>query len=317
MGSPRLSDVTHTLLSRNAFFFVLYSEEYIAHHRGPRKSLYPMNLRIKRSRFAGRRRDLGFSLQSGRRPMDWKMLLLALAAVCGGSPAHGEELLVSAPMSVSNAFRDIGSQFERNQPGSKVVLTFAASEVLLRQIVEGAPADVFASADHETMDRAQRNNAIDTTSRRDFAGNELVVALPIDSKVTIAALEDLAQSSVRQIAMGQPAIVPVGRYAKAALQKRKLWSVLLDKLIYTQNVRQSLDYLARGEVDAGFLYATDVPIARDKVKIAVKVLTPEPIRYPIAVTKQSRHATLARQFVAWVTSPTGQAILQRYGFIKP
>ncbi|MDQ3260405.1 MAG: molybdate ABC transporter substrate-binding protein, partial [Pseudomonadota bacterium] len=114
-----------------------------------------------------------------------------------------------------------------------------------------------------------------------------------------------------------PATVPVGRYAKAALDEAKLWSAVEDKLVFTQNVRQSLDYVSRSEVDAGFVYTTDAALMKDKVKVAFEIPTPQPVVYPIAVTKRSKQGKLAREFVDLVNSEAGQTILQSYGFAKP
>lgn len=244
-------------------------------------------------------------------------LPIGTALLIGAFPAHAEELLVSAAASLTNAFKDIGAEFEKTHAGTKVNFNFAASDILMKQIIEGAPADVFASADQKAMDSATQQNAIDRSTRTNFAGNRLALALPNDTKLSLAALEDLKQDAVKRIAISQPATVPVGRYAKAALDEAKLWGALEDKLIFTQNVRQSLDYVSRGEVDAGFVYTTDAAIMPDKVKVAFQIPTPQPVVYPIAVTKQSKLARLAREFLDLVKSETGQSILQKYGFAKP
>ncbi len=243
----------------------------------------------------------------------WATLVLLAFAL----PAAGEELLVSAAASLTNAFKEIGVEFERSRSGTKVAFNFAASDVLLKQISEGAPVDVFASADQEAMDRADKERIIDSSTRRNFAANRLVLAVPRDSSLTLGSLADLKAAAVKRIAISQPGTVPVGRYAKTALDKSKLWDPLASKFIYTQNVRQSLDYLARGEVDAGFVYSTDVAIIGDKVRVAFEVATPQPVLYPMAVVRRSKNPKLAREFVDWVCSPTGQAVLQTFGFARP
>lgn len=243
----------------------------------------------------------------------WMLLFLFVTAV----PVVAEELLVSAAASLTNAFKAIGAEFERTHARDKVNFNFAASDILMMQIVEGAPVDVFASADEEAMDKAVKAKVIAGATRVNFAANRLVVAVPKDSPLRVAALEDLNTKSVKRIAISQPATVPAGRYAKAVLEKARLWSALQDRFIYTQNVRQSLDYLARGEVDAGFVYATDVEIAKDQVRIVLEVATQYPVLYPIAVTARSKNPTLAREFVDLVRSPGGQNILGKFGFSKP
>jgi molybdate transport system substrate-binding protein len=118
-------------------------------------------------------------------------------------------------------------------------------------------------------------------------------------------------------AISQPATVPVGRYAKAVLDQARLWGPLQERFIYTQNVRQTLDYLARGEVDAGFVYATDAALMKEQVRIALEVTTTRPVVYPIAVTTASKNAQLGREFVDLVKSSAGQSVLQKFGFTKP
>jgi molybdate transport system substrate-binding protein len=232
-------------------------------------------------------------------------------------PVAAEELLVSAAASLTNAFKVIGDEFARAHPGDKAIFNFAASDILVKQIAEGAPVDVFASADQEAMDKAAKAKLIVGTTRINFAGNRLVVAVPKDSPLRFTTLDDLKANTVRRIAISQPATVPVGRYAKAVLDKARLWSALQDRFVYTQNVRQSLDYLARGEVDAGFVYSTDAELMKERVRVALEVTTTQPVLYPIAVTAATKRFNLGREFVDLVNSPTGQTILQKFGFTKP
>ena len=232
-------------------------------------------------------------------------------------PVAAGELLVSAAASLTNAFKSIGAEFELVHRRDKVTFNFAASDVLVKQIAEGAPVDVFASADEEAMDKAMKGKLMVATTRFNFAGNRLVLALPMDSPLRLTTLDELSAKAVRRIAISQPATVPVGRYAKAVLDKARLWTILQDRFIYTQNVRQTLDYLMRGEVDAGFVYATDAALVKDKVRLALEVTTTQPVVYPIAITAASKNAQLAREFVELVKSNAGQSILQRFGFTKP
>jgi molybdate transport system substrate-binding protein len=241
-------------------------------------------------------------------------LLISLAGV---TPAQSAELVVSAAASLNNAFKEIGSELERVRSATKVVFNFAASDVLLRQIIEGAPVDVFASADEEAMDKAAKANAIDPVTRFNFAANRLVVVVPREFRGSLASLEDLRRNDIKRIAIGQPATVPAGRYARLALERAGLWESLREKFIYTQNVRQSLDYVARGETDAGFVYASDVLVAAGKVRVAQEVATPRPIFYPIAVTRRSEQRLVAGDFLRFVRSDTGRKILHKNGFTIP
>lgn len=242
------------------------------------------------------------------------ILVLLLAAFAQGAVA--QELLVSAAASLTNAFRDIGKAFEAQRPGVTVAFNFAASDVLVTQIAKGAPADVFASADQEAMNRGEAANAIMAGTRRDFAANALVLVVPVGATAP-AALGDLANDRFRKIAMGSPQTVPAGRYAKEALDAARLWAPLEPRLVFAQNVRQVLDYVARNEAEAGFVYATDAAIMPEKVKVAFDVATATPVRYPIAVVKDSKQAEGAKAFVAFVASGVGQQILRKYGFRAP
>jgi molybdate transport system substrate-binding protein len=245
----------------------------------------------------------------------WATVVVA-GWLLAGSAASAEALVVSAAASLTQAFREIGRAFEATHPGVDVVFNLAASDVLLAQIAKGAPADVFASADEFAMNRGENNNLIAPGSRTDFAANRLVIVVP-RSADPVAALESLRESRFRRIALGSPLTVPAGRYAKEALQRTNLWTMLEPKLVFTQNVRQSLDYVARGEADAGFVYATDAPILADRVKVGLEVPNPTPIRYSIAVVRDSRRPALAAAFVALVRSPEGQQTLVRHGFGAP
>jgi molybdate transport system substrate-binding protein len=224
---------------------------------------------------------------------------------------------VSAAASLTNAFRDIAPQFEAKEPGTHVQLNFGASGALLQQIAKGAPADVFASADQETMDQAQAQSLVKAAQRKNFVSNALVVIVPAQAKAVPTSLGDLARPAYGKVAIGLPASVPVGRYTQAVLDKAGLWGAIEPKTIGAQNVRQALDYVARGEVDAGFVYATDAALMPGKVTVAFTVPTEKPILYPIAPLADSQQPEAARRFAAFVLTPPAQAVLAKYGFGRP
>ncbi|WP_245182340.1 molybdate ABC transporter substrate-binding protein [Glaciimonas immobilis] len=233
------------------------------------------------------------------------------------STARAADLVVSAASSLTNAFKEVAQDFEVQHPETKIVLNFAASDVLLQQIIKGAPADVFASADQDAMNKAETEKAVQPTSRKNFASNQIVLIVPADSKLGITTLKALLSPNVKRIAYGNPASVPVGRYTKAALERDNLWTAVEAKGIPAQNVRQSLDYVARGEVDAGFVFSTDAAIMPGKVKLAVRVPAVTPVTYPIAITTDTKQSAAAAQFLSYVLSAKGQATLARFGFLKP
>jgi molybdate transport system substrate-binding protein len=239
--------------------------------------------------------------------------LLALTSLA----VSAADLTVSAAASLTNAFRELGLLFETQNPGASVVFNFGASDALLAQIARGATADVFASADQQTMDRAETQKLLTAGSRRNFVANTLVLIVPADSPLALMAPADLQKPEVRRVAIGNPASVPVGRYTKASLETARLWAALEPKAVFAQNVRQALDYVARGEVEAGFVYATDALIMKGKVKLVATVPTRAPITYPIASVAASPNLATARKFLDFVLTPAAQAVLARHGFGKP
>jgi molybdate transport system substrate-binding protein len=242
-------------------------------------------------------------------------VIVALGVLVAPATA-AQQIIVSAAASLTNAFRDIGSAFESANPGVTVAFNFAASDILATQIQKGARPDVFASADEEAMNRGLKAGVIVAATRRDFAANALVLVVAPGTK-TPTMLTDLTDARFRRIALGSPQTVPAGRYAKAALEAAKLWTKLEPRFVFAQNVRQVLDYVARAEADAGFVYATDAATTPGKVRVAFDVATPTSVRYPIAVVKDSRNEKIAQAFVAYVASDAGQNILKRYGFRAP
>jgi molybdate transport system substrate-binding protein len=244
--------------------------------------------------------------------------LVALACAAGlALSVQAADLTVSAAASLTNAFKDLAPMFETANPGTKVQFNFAASGPLLQQIVKGAPVDVFASADQETMDQAQAQGFVKAEQRRNFVSNSLVVIVPAAAANPPKGLKDLTQPAFARVAIGLPASVPVGRYTKSVLEAEGLWSPIETKMIGAQSVRQALDYVARGEVDAGFVYATDAALMPDKVKVALTVATLKPILYPAAPIAASPNLPLAQKFVEFLAAPQAQAVLAKYGFGKP
>lgn len=241
------------------------------------------------------------------------LLSLILMAAMEGM-VMAEEITVSAAASLTDAFNELKSAFEKERPGLKVNVNYAASNPLLRQIMAGAPVDVFASADQATMDAAAEAKVINPETRADFAKNSLVLITPKGGKKP-ASLEELA--SLEKIAVGNPDSVPAGRYAKQALSKAGLWDKLQDRIIQSESVRQALEYAANGMVDAGFVYKTDAAAKSGKVDIVMVMDGHEPVSYPIAVALTGNNAKAGQDFVNFALSPQGQEILARHGFDKP
>jgi molybdate transport system substrate-binding protein len=245
------------------------------------------------------------------------LVLLAFVLVGAAAPLRAADLTVSAAASLTNAFQELKPLFEKANPGVNVLYNFAASGPLLKQIEAGAPVDVFASADQETMDQAVAKKVIAEGTRKDFVANSLVLITPADSKFSLKTAKDLTGEKVERIAVGNPDSVPVGRYTRDSLTKDGLYDTLKPKFVLGESVRQVLDYVSRGEVQAGFVYMTDAMIAKDKVAVAATMGGHAPITYPIAVVASSANKDMAAKFTALVLSAEGQAVLAKYGFKKP
>jgi molybdate transport system substrate-binding protein len=244
-------------------------------------------------------------------------LIFVLPMAVGSTAGFAADLVVSAASSLTNAFQEVARAYEAVHPETHVVLNFASSDTLMRQIVQGAPVDVFASADQTAMDRAQAQGVLADGTRTDFAANQLVLVVPSSSHARIDTLKDLLGPVFKRVALGDPASVPAGRYAQHVLEQAGLAAALEPRAVLAQNVRQCLDYVSRDEVDAGFVYATDAAVARQRVRVALRLHSTVPITYPLAVVAHAAHASEARSFRHFVLSADGQAVLAKYGFLKP
>jgi molybdate transport system substrate-binding protein len=239
-----------------------------------------------------------------------------VAGLVGAAPVAAEELLISAAVSLRDAVTELGSTFATRRPGVTVRHNFGASGALQKQIEAGAPVDLFISAGQRQMDELERRGLIMPGTRRVFARNVLVGIKPADSALDLARPTDLLDPRVQKIVIGNPRTVPAGQYTEESLRTLGLWDRVQTRLVLAENVRQALDYVARGEVDAGFVYATDVAARGGQVREAFRPAadTYRPVIYPAAVVKDSRQPGLAWAFVELLVSADGQAVLGRLGF---
>ena len=178
-----------------------------------------------------------------------------------------------------------------------------------------ARSNIGEQAFYDAVARCQR--LITDGTRADFAANELVLVSALARPAAAQALADLARPAVRRIAIGTPATVPAGHYAKAALERAGLWATVAPKLVFAESVRQSLNYVSRDEVDAAFVYRTDALLEAARVRIDFPVHTGGAVRYPIAVVAASKQADAAAAFTRFVLGPGGRAVLERHGFKRP
>jgi molybdate transport system substrate-binding protein len=228
------------------------------------------------------------------------------------------EILVSAAISLKNAFEDIGAIYEK-QTGIRVRFNLGSSGLLQKQIEAGAPSDIFASAGEKQMDELQSKGFIKTETRHSFAQNTLVLVVPEGSKIALHSFADLVRPEITRIAIGNPKTVPAGEYAQEALKNLKLWDALQSRFVLAENVRQVLDYASRGEVDAGIVYASDIAAGHGKAILAAYAPkgSHRPILYPIAAIKGTAQADSSLRFIDLTLSKAGQTILAKYGFLGP
>lgn len=248
--------------------------------------------------------------------------LLLIVLVFFSALANAGQILIAGAASLTDAFNELAAKYQQNNPETTVLTSFASSDTVLQQIINGAPVDVFASADQTTMDKAQANDLLVDNTRVNFIANKLVLIVPSEKpSIAINSLDDLIEISKQddnlKIAIANPLTVPAGRYTKQALENLGLWQDFSAHKISGQNVRQILNYVQRNEVDAGFVFASDAHIAVDKVNIIADIETVEPILYPIAQIKSgSQNSEQARGFIDFVLSNEGQAVLKKYGFVS-
>jgi len=244
------------------------------------------------------------------------ILCTTIAVLFVEEATAGTEITVSAALSLKEPFEEIGRAYEKKHPGSKVVFNFAASGVLQKQIEAGAPTSVFASASSKEMDALNASGLLLETSRADFAGNEVVLIAAKNASVQISSFNDLKKSDVQRIAIGNPVSVPAGKYAEETLRTLDLWNSLKPKLVYAENVRQVMDYVARSEVEAGMVFLTDAMGRSKELRVIAEApaSSHKPVVYTIAVIKGARTEAAARAFISLVMSKEGKDCLRKYGF---
>jgi molybdate transport system substrate-binding protein len=240
-------------------------------------------------------------------------LILALG-VFASSFSPAAEFRVFAAASLSDALKEIAPLYTK-ATGNTLLFNFGASGTLARQIKEGAPADLFISADELRLDQLAQGNFFIPDTRRTLLANTLVIIIPSEQSEP-ATFVGLLNPTVRRIAVGHPDIVPAGTYARSHLLTLKLWEPLQPKLVFLDNVRAVLAAVEAGNVDAGLVYRTDA-LASKRVKIAVSVSRSEgpAITYPAAVITTSTSPDGSRALLAWLASIPATEIFTRHGFL--
>jgi molybdate transport system substrate-binding protein len=230
--------------------------------------------------------------------------------------ARAEPVRVAAAVSLREAVAQIAEAYEKDGRG-EVTVSYGSSGQLQAQVEYGAPFDAFISAAHGQVDELAKAGRVDAKTKRVVASNRLVLIVPAGAKKPPGSFSDLADPRVRRVAVGEPGTVPAGQYAMQALDKLGLKDALKGRLVRGANVRQVLDYVERGEVDAGIVYATDARAAGGSVRV-VETVDPkhhDPIEYPAVLVRGSRRREAAGDFLDYLATPGARDILARNGFI--
>jgi molybdate transport system substrate-binding protein len=254
----------------------------------------------------------------------WQALLCGLLVSACAAPPQPQTLTVFAASSLTDAFKELGAQFEVQHPGTQVIFNFAGSQQLRQQLEQGAQADVFASANAKEMDVAIQSGLVVAGAPQVFVKNHLTVIVPKDNRAGVTTLSDLAKPGLK-IVLAAPG-VPVGGYALNALDKMNLAfgeafssTVLSNVVSYEDNVKQVVAKVQLGEADAGIVYTSDVtPAAVDQLRT---IDIPDEFNvvatYPIAPLNAASQSALGRDFVQGALSASGQSILKKWGFSTP
>ena len=255
----------------------------------------------------GRRKFIGISL-------------LAFLSACTASGKNSQDspvtLTISAAASLQDAIQEIGKLYNQQQPNIQLIYNFGSSGSLRHQIEQGAPVDIFISADELHMEALENNNLLLDNTRQNLLQNK-VVLITHQNNNKIDRFGQLKSDFISKIAIGATDSVPAGKYAKEVLESLKLYKPLEEKFVFAKDVRQVLAYVETGNVEAGIVYATDAQISkRVKVIATASIDSHSPIIYPIAIAKDSKNPEAAQNFIQFLLSNQAKNIFTNYGFIN-
>jgi molybdate transport system substrate-binding protein len=245
----------------------------------------------------------------------WFLLILPAFVSPFYVTLHAAEVNVFAAASLTESLKEIAREYTQ-QTGERIVFNLGASSTLARQIEEGAPADIFFSADESQMDRLETKGLIVPSTRKSRLSNTLVIIVARDHGAEVATPNDLATSKVKRVALGDPRAVPIGVYAKQYLERLKLWPAIASKIVVTENVRAALSAVEAGNADASIVYKTDAAVSK-KVRVVFEVPAREGpgIKYPAALVKGSAAPASAKNFLDYLDADEACVIFRKYGFI--
>ena len=241
------------------------------------------------------------------------LLVIPMAGCKNEAPAI--TLNISAAASMTDTLKTIDTLYTQSKPNVTLTPNFASSGTLQTQIENGAPADIFISAAATQMDNLQKENLILTDSRKNLLYNSLVMVVPNDSTLGLTSINDVAADKVKKIAIGDPKSVPAGTYTLKAFDELGITAKVQTKEVLGSDVRQVLTYVESGNVDAGFVYATDA-LTSTKVKVVANAPADisAQIVYPVAVIKASKSPEAAKDYLNFLFNAQAKAVFEKYGF---
>lgn len=233
----------------------------------------------------------------------------------GAEPTESIELTISAAASLEDALNEMKPLFEEKHKNIKLLFNFGGSGALQKQIIQGAPVDVFFSAADDKYDELVEQGIIDKNHGKDMLKNTLVLIVPKNVQNPVASFDDLANLGNKKFALGTPAAVPAGKYGKQTLENLGLWDKMQNNIVFTKDVRQVLTYVETGNVAAGLVYKTDASVS-EKVEIVAEAdaSNHDPIIYPVGVIKTTKQMEQANLFYQYLQETESTDILIKYGF---
>lgn len=247
----------------------------------------------------------------------WRMggllCVILIAGRCASAPPP--ELLVSAAADLTKALTDIGKLYERKKP-VKVTFNFGSTGKLAQQIEQGAPVDVFFAADSAAVNDLEKKGFIVSGTKKRYARGRLMLWTRADSRLKVKSVNDLTGAAVQRIAIAHPEHAPYGRAARQALIKAGVWEQVREKIVYGDNVAQTLQYAQTGNADVAIV-ALSLSIGSQGQWVLIPEKLHQPIDQWLAVMKDSKHPSLAKDFAAFVNGKEGRPMMRKYGFILP
>lgn len=250
------------------------------------------------------------------------LVVLGLAFMLAGCQTRtaagrsdGESIIVGAAADLQFAFTEIGELFEW-ETGHKVVFTFGSTGTLAKQIENGAPVDVFAAANIQFVDELRAKGKILSDTQQLYALGRIVLVSNRKAGVAVRDIRDLVRSEVKKVAIANPAHAPYGAAARQSLKAAGVWDQIKSKLVYGENVRQTLQFVQTGNAEAGIVALSIVNVPEVDYVLIDDGLH-QPLKQAMAVVSDTRHEAVARDFVAFVNGPKGRPVMKKYGFLLP